>query len=526
MAVLRPFRFWVQNVLPQVYDDSLSYYELLNKVVAYLNDTIGEVNRIEDYLSGLDITDDVAEILDKWAEDGTLGDIMANWAGLSQFVQDKDVRDKYKKMVVDTFVSYISEFSFNPCLSGSPKHSGELNVVQKYNEYRGYNYLLTNTPSVFTDHVDDIETVDGVDYHVLYSDCTTFASLITKGIKYTDSPYYAGFLDASTPLNTLIAKALDTRGDRPYSFDVMNKWVSFSSVLDASGGKYKQLCMVTGNDRVVDTAVADMLETGDLLFFGNSLNVGNSSMYGMHHIAVFVKTLDEINESTELGAGQRIVPLNGATSDKGYFFHCSTPPAGSPTYSGGIRLEPLENAYGYDSNKGAAWYGVWVIRPMANMMNSAKAFNKATGFFPYRDYWVGKTSGDRDIIFNTGDGNIQANDLDVHNITANRLDAAMVRQRGIQVDNGSDCNEFFSNGVYRNNRPSFSVAHSPNADIFFVIENIGFGNVSDAVNPWQGYQRWTSVDSTTGNISLFIRVYRHRIGVEDIWSEWRQITLV
>ena len=33
------FRFWCQKVLPIVYDDSLSYYELLNKVVDYLNNT-------------------------------------------------------------------------------------------------------------------------------------------------------------------------------------------------------------------------------------------------------------------------------------------------------------------------------------------------------------------------------------------------------------------------------------------------------------------------------------------------------
>ena len=37
---LKPFRFWCQKVLPLVYDDSLSYYELLCKVVEYLNNTI------------------------------------------------------------------------------------------------------------------------------------------------------------------------------------------------------------------------------------------------------------------------------------------------------------------------------------------------------------------------------------------------------------------------------------------------------------------------------------------------------
>lgn len=37
---LKPFRFWCQKVLPLVYDDSLSYYELLCKVVEYINKLI------------------------------------------------------------------------------------------------------------------------------------------------------------------------------------------------------------------------------------------------------------------------------------------------------------------------------------------------------------------------------------------------------------------------------------------------------------------------------------------------------
>ena len=34
---LKHFKFWCQKVLPLVYDDSLSYYEVLCKVVDYLN---------------------------------------------------------------------------------------------------------------------------------------------------------------------------------------------------------------------------------------------------------------------------------------------------------------------------------------------------------------------------------------------------------------------------------------------------------------------------------------------------------
>ena len=43
---LKHFRFWCQKVLPLVYDDSLSYYEVLTKVVDYLNNVISDVNNV------------------------------------------------------------------------------------------------------------------------------------------------------------------------------------------------------------------------------------------------------------------------------------------------------------------------------------------------------------------------------------------------------------------------------------------------------------------------------------------------
>lgn len=37
---VRPFHFWSQKVIPLVYDESLSYYEVLGKVVEKLNELI------------------------------------------------------------------------------------------------------------------------------------------------------------------------------------------------------------------------------------------------------------------------------------------------------------------------------------------------------------------------------------------------------------------------------------------------------------------------------------------------------
>ena len=41
---LNHFKFWCQKILPLVYDDSLSYYEVLCKVVDYINKLIDDEN--------------------------------------------------------------------------------------------------------------------------------------------------------------------------------------------------------------------------------------------------------------------------------------------------------------------------------------------------------------------------------------------------------------------------------------------------------------------------------------------------
>lgn len=40
MVIQKNLRFWCQKVLPLVYDDSLSYYEVLCKIVDYINNLI------------------------------------------------------------------------------------------------------------------------------------------------------------------------------------------------------------------------------------------------------------------------------------------------------------------------------------------------------------------------------------------------------------------------------------------------------------------------------------------------------
>lgn len=65
---LKAFRFWCNKVLPLVYDDSLSYYEVLCKVVEYINKLIEDGKIVEDALveirNDLDVIQDLIDNFD------------------------------------------------------------------------------------------------------------------------------------------------------------------------------------------------------------------------------------------------------------------------------------------------------------------------------------------------------------------------------------------------------------------------------------------------------------------------------
>lgn len=123
MNNLRPFRFWCQKVLPLVYDDELSYYELLCKVVDYLNKTIENVNSLSEnfdelvkmfntlkeyvnnYFKNLDVQEEINKKLDEMASNGTLKDLINGWVTPEMYgaIGDgvTDDSDAFQKMFND-----------------------------------------------------------------------------------------------------------------------------------------------------------------------------------------------------------------------------------------------------------------------------------------------------------------------------------------------------------------------------------------------------------------------------------------
>lgn len=115
-----PFRFWCQKILPAVYDDSLSYYELLCKVVDYLNkvmeddiNVVNLVNELEEfvnnYFNNLDVQEEINNKLNAMAEDGSLLAVIA--PHLDPIIEDYEATlDADLAEYKDTIDTDITEF--------------------------------------------------------------------------------------------------------------------------------------------------------------------------------------------------------------------------------------------------------------------------------------------------------------------------------------------------------------------------------------------------------------------------------
>lgn len=100
MYRLKHFWFWCQKVLPLVYDDSLSYYEVLCKVVEYLNNMISDVNNIVENVEELqNEINTVQEWIDNF-DTSYAEEIIQNYLATMIFVEISDA---------GYFVYYIPE---------------------------------------------------------------------------------------------------------------------------------------------------------------------------------------------------------------------------------------------------------------------------------------------------------------------------------------------------------------------------------------------------------------------------------
>lgn len=460
------FRHWCYKVMPLVYDDSLSYYELLCKVVKAIGDVISNVDGVREdmtklveaynelkkyvdtYFDNLDVSAEVDKKLDEMAADGTLADIIND-----QIFQDLvkqleaeisrvpfELDDANKKKYLDESTKAIASYF----ASGVSLDSviGQSNVTPKtvyvYTDGdKGYMGVLGQgkTGFVYT----DTKVINGLTYPVAYIDCSQFVSLITKCRDFAHSPYEYAFKNKDNINNTTLRSTCMEMGyldeDEYYTFDFFNYIYSarMAFVMNNSGNQVRLVSSKLTSAEVEFTEYAETLEDGDLLFIGNPTKYsGKEKRYlGLHHVGVFYKTLDKLNAA----AAQYNISLrdidNGLKNEYGYIIH-STGTTGEATNT--LRINTL---YAYANTLPTD--GVRVIyscKPYANSLNSNKARRAISYMFSEYDK------------FGFGDRNGNYNYIRYNEDDKGRMLFQQISYNGSQIPAGSDLNTI-KDGYYR-----------------------------------------------------------------------------
>ena len=123
---IRPFRYWCNKVLPVVYDDSLSYYELLCKVVKHLNDIGSNVNSLGENVQF------VYEEFNKFIKDfeGAVDEVVEE--SLDRFIREGMVVTSVngqKGYVVINALPNPNAITFSGAVSGSYDGSAPLEII-------------------------------------------------------------------------------------------------------------------------------------------------------------------------------------------------------------------------------------------------------------------------------------------------------------------------------------------------------------------------------------------------------------
>ena len=180
---LTPFRFWCQKVIPLVYDDSLSYYELLCKVVDHINSLIQndtelneQINQLytimQQILSGEYVREEVERQLDQMVEDGTLEEMLAD------VIHSKMIMlNKYGRLLYDGTKDETYAIGGQAVVYDEMKYYEGGNIADNHrviNVFNSVGVLLQQELIDSVTHINDIGVVDDTIYIVTAQDANVF----------------------------------------------------------------------------------------------------------------------------------------------------------------------------------------------------------------------------------------------------------------------------------------------------------------------------------------------------------------
>lgn len=173
------FAFWLQKTQPLVYDDALSYYEVLCRTSAILNQLIKQVNDltdaqkkfIEDATNLLNqIINEWNSIVDQWNNIVTEWNVMkTTW---SQWSATWAQWSATWAQWVSTFAQWVSTFAqwtetFNNMVQNNNQFQSD--ITNQFNSYKEeINNIITNFENEVNEKIKDFVTVGILEHVVTY----------------------------------------------------------------------------------------------------------------------------------------------------------------------------------------------------------------------------------------------------------------------------------------------------------------------------------------------------------------------
>lgn len=127
------FPVWCHKILPLVYDESLSYYEVLCKIQQKLNEIIESQNNLQDEFYKLkewidtQVESYTKEQLQEWLDNGTLENILHSLLNITTIVESVDILKTKDNLVENQFIRTLGFHNIND--KGGALYKIEKNVI-------------------------------------------------------------------------------------------------------------------------------------------------------------------------------------------------------------------------------------------------------------------------------------------------------------------------------------------------------------------------------------------------------------
>ena len=159
------FAFWLQKTQPLVYDDALSYYEVLCRISAMLNQLIKQVNDLTDAQKQFikDATDLLNKIINEWNSIvDQWNNIVTEWNGMkTTWAQWSATWAQW----VSTFAQWTE--TFNNMVQNNNQF--QTDITNQFNSYKEeINNIISNFENEVNEKIKDFVTVGILEHVVTY----------------------------------------------------------------------------------------------------------------------------------------------------------------------------------------------------------------------------------------------------------------------------------------------------------------------------------------------------------------------